>query len=47
MNCLKCKDEKVIWQKDKLGNVKCFPCPECNPNGKEIREKINKMEREK
>lgn len=46
MRCLTCKDERVIWTKDKRGNSTCYPCPQCNENGNEVREQINQMQRE-
>ncbi|MEK2534332.1 hypothetical protein KV134_08860 [Tetragenococcus halophilus] len=46
MRCLTCKDERVIWTKDKWGSPTAVPCPQCNKNGKTVREEMNLLERE-
>lgn len=46
MRCLTCKDERIIWTKDKRGNSTCYPCPQCNKNGQAVREEMHIIERE-
>lgn len=47
MDCGKCKDEKVIWENDRHGIMKCIPCPECNFQGRRVQAEQRKLEREK
>ncbi|KFN92149.1 hypothetical protein [Tetragenococcus muriaticus] len=33
MNCMRCKDERVVWGVTKAGAMVCMPCPHCKQRG--------------
>ena len=43
MSCLKCNDQRIIWTKDKFGNVKSEYCPNCDKNGNRLQKEIDKQ----
>lgn len=43
MNCMRCKDERVVWGVTKAGAVTCGPCPKCNKNGESVEEDKEKI----
>lgn len=44
MTCSRCKGERIIWGKDKLGRAVAINCPDCNRNGMAVRKETKEWE---
>lgn len=43
MNCMYCKDERVIWVKNKGQAPTCQPCLKCNQQGHAIQAETRRL----
>ena len=47
MNCKTCRDERIIWTKDKYNRAVAVNCPSCNKNGIAVRKETEEMKNER
>lgn len=43
MNCKTCRDERIIWTKDKYNRAVAVNCPNCNKNGIAVRKETEEL----
>ncbi len=43
MNCNTCKDERIVWTKDKYNRAVAVNCPNCNKNGIAVRKETEEL----
>lgn len=46
MNCKTCRDERIIWSKDKYNRAVAVNCPKCNKNGIAVRKETEDWKHE-
>ncbi|MGM0284861.1 hypothetical protein IGK61_000999 [Enterococcus sp. AZ063] len=47
MNCKTCKDERIVWTKDKYNRVVAVNCPDCNKNGIAVKNETEEWKHER